>query len=295
MRQDISQDGDAWHEFRAGGIGSSDIAAIMGKSPYKTAADVYYEKCGLSEQFQTAAMKRGKEKEAEALALCNILFVNRIESFTACCWIHDDFSFCRASLDGYSNGELIEIKIPSSKKSKEEAINEILPEQYLYQIQWQLFVTGAEIGWYFVYDDIMKKEIFYDRIEKDKLLHHEMFLAATKFWQDFEAGICPEVEEKCIEIDEPLLKELVAKYKELSKLKAPLDDEISFIEKQMKGVRSNILDFGDDGSFMCDGLKATCVMGKPTYDIERMQRDGIDVKKYIKKQANYFRITLDKD
>lgn len=87
----------------------------------------------------------------------------------------------------------------------------------------------------------------------------------------------------------------MAKYKELSKLKAPLDDEISFIEKQMKGVRSNILDFGDDGSFMCDGLKATCVMGKPTYDIERMQRDGIDVKKYIKKQANYFRITLDKD
>ena len=71
MRQDISQDGDAWHEFRAGGIGSSDIAAIMGKSPYKTAADVYYEKCGLSEQFQTAAMKRGKEKEAEALDFYN--------------------------------------------------------------------------------------------------------------------------------------------------------------------------------------------------------------------------------
>lgn len=206
MRQDISQDGDAWHEFRAGGIGSSDIAAIMGKSPYKTAADVYYEKCGLSEQFQTAAMKRGKEKEAEALDFYNYDPLGRECDFSPCCWIHDQFNFCRASLDGYSKkfNQLVEIKTPSSAKTKEEASKTEVPEYYELQIQWQLFVTGALSAEYFAYDADEKKDLCVVIFFPNKELHSEMLLAATKFWQDFEAGICPEVEEKCIEIDEPL-------------------------------------------------------------------------------------------
>lgn len=291
MRQEIDQNGPAWHKFRMGGIGSSDIAAIMGKSPYKTAVDVYYEKCGLQEQYQTEAMKRGKEKEAEALHAFNPAY------YQPCCWQHDDFSFCRASLDGYceSLNAIVEIKIPSSLKSKEDAMNKVVPEHYLYQMQWQLFVTQAKSVCYFVYHYEKKLNIFSKMIYPDPVLHQEMLLAATRFWEDFEKGICPEIPDTCIEIEDPNLSDLVLKYKEVSKLKAPLDDAISIFDKQLKGIRSFILDYGDDGSFQCDGLRATCVIGKPTYDIERMKRDGIDVKKYIKKQANYFRITLEKE
>ncbi len=53
-----------WLELRRGGIGGSDIAAIMGKSPWATARDVYRDKASLrAEKKPTAAMQRGQEKE----------------------------------------------------------------------------------------------------------------------------------------------------------------------------------------------------------------------------------------
>lgn len=291
MKHTLLQDTPEWHDFRQEGIGSSDIAAIMGKSPYKTAVDVYYEKCGLQAPHQTAAMKLGKEKEGEALELYNF---QKGANFSPYCFSRDDIPFFRASLDGYYDDAdiVIEIKTPSSQKSKEEAKNGIIPEQYIYQIQWQLYVTKAEKGVYLVYDAthqtfILEKEVF-----PDKELHEEMMEAGLKFWTDYEKGICPEVEERCIVIEDPNLSDLVKKYKEVTKLKEPLDEAASVFEKQLKGLRSLILDYGDDGSFQCDGLTAKCIMGKPTYDIDRMKRDGIDVSKYIKKQASYFRISL---
>lgn len=49
---------------RQGFLGSSDIPAILGVDPFRTAADVYYEKTGkLTERIETAVMNRGKYLE----------------------------------------------------------------------------------------------------------------------------------------------------------------------------------------------------------------------------------------
>ena len=44
---------DQWLEYRRLGIGGSDVAALMGISPFRTARDVYYDKLSTS-----ASMKR---------------------------------------------------------------------------------------------------------------------------------------------------------------------------------------------------------------------------------------------
>lgn len=51
-------------EFRRNGIGSSDIAAIVGLSRYRKPIDVYADKRGLTEpQPETPAMKAGSRME----------------------------------------------------------------------------------------------------------------------------------------------------------------------------------------------------------------------------------------
>ena len=39
---------EQWLEYRRLGIGGSDVAAIIGISPFRTARDVYYDKLGIA-------------------------------------------------------------------------------------------------------------------------------------------------------------------------------------------------------------------------------------------------------
>ena len=39
---------EEWLNYRRQGIGGSDVAAVLGVSPFRTARDVYYDKLGIS-------------------------------------------------------------------------------------------------------------------------------------------------------------------------------------------------------------------------------------------------------
>ena len=58
-------DRDAWLKERRSGIGASEAAAVLGASPWKTAADVWAEKVGIAEAraAETEAMKWGLRLE----------------------------------------------------------------------------------------------------------------------------------------------------------------------------------------------------------------------------------------
>lgn len=40
---------EEWLSFRRGGIGGSDVAAILGISPFRTARDIYYDKLEIAD------------------------------------------------------------------------------------------------------------------------------------------------------------------------------------------------------------------------------------------------------
>lgn len=52
-----------WLEWRKGGIGGSDIGAIVGVNRYKTAFDVWADKLGMAVDRQNAAMRKGSVLE----------------------------------------------------------------------------------------------------------------------------------------------------------------------------------------------------------------------------------------
>lgn len=149
----LNQQDPDWFAWRDVGIGSSDVAAILGLSKFSTAYQLYLDKKGLAPRFKgNPATQAGNAVEGKARAIYEMTHGD-FESFEPICIEHDSFSFMRASLDGYSDKlrRIVEIKYPS-EQSHQMALNGEVPEQYMIQIQYQLAICDkADHAHYFSY------------------------------------------------------------------------------------------------------------------------------------------------
>lgn len=142
---------EEWLKARKQGIGSSDVAAILGLSKYRTPLEVYEEKISaeIIEQPMTPAMEFGVKLEqvvADTYAERTGRKVVRDNKIR----IHPDYQFLLANLDriimpinGGGRG-ILECKTASSRAAKQWETE--IPAGYFAQIQHQLFVTGMTWG-----------------------------------------------------------------------------------------------------------------------------------------------------
>lgn len=153
----LDQNSDSWHRWRGAGIGSSDAAKICNLSPYGKARDVYLDKIlqkrgrPAKRLFTNSAMRRGTNLEPkirkyiEGVAKCKLPPV---------CGYREDYSWCRASFDGYDASKklIIEIKAPK-REDHQNALDGKLPNHYWPQVHHQLLVSEADECWYCSYSD----------------------------------------------------------------------------------------------------------------------------------------------
>jgi len=129
----LDQRSDAWHEWRRRHIGASEIAAVLGISPWATARDIWERKTGRANEDDNPAMARGRALEASALMAAEVelgVELTRGEVLEA-----EDEPLA-ASLDGRAGGVIVEIKCPASLASYERHRAGV-PEHYMAQIQQQ--------------------------------------------------------------------------------------------------------------------------------------------------------------
>jgi putative phage-type endonuclease len=152
-RVELTQGSQEWLTWRNDGIGGSEAAALAGSSPYIDAYELWQRKLGkLPDIVPNEAMIRGHKLEPEARELFEL--ENGL-SMPAGCFIHPEYDFVRASLDGISADEniILEIKCPGLTTHREALAGKIKP-YYFTQMQHQMLVTGAELCYYFSYTDL---------------------------------------------------------------------------------------------------------------------------------------------
>lgn len=179
-------------------IGSSDVAAILGISPWRTALDVYLDKTQPPAEEKldpgrARAMTRGKRMEpyvidllAEETGLQIIARGNR--------YIDPELPFVAAEIDAEAaSGENIEIKTVSPFKAKEwgDQQTDEIPLHYTAQVMHALMVTRREVCTLGVLIGADDFRIY--RVERDEETIAAIREREIAFWHgNIEAGVPPE-------------------------------------------------------------------------------------------------------
>lgn len=135
---------EAWLEARRNCISATDVAAIVGLHPYKTAHEVYLEKTGQkAEKEPNQAMQIGTDMEPFIAALYQKRYDAQIVKADFCTHPkHPELGCTPDYLIGTDT--VLEIKwcgIHAAQNFGDEGTDDI-PAHYLCQVQWQCFITG---------------------------------------------------------------------------------------------------------------------------------------------------------
>lgn len=185
---------------RMAGIGGSDVAAILGVSPYKSPYMLWLNKTGREESksSQSEAAHFGnmlEEVVAKEFQRRNGLKVQRVNKQLTVPnepWVigNIDRAVINPKISGnvrFKDGALTTDMILECKTASEymsslfgEEGTDLVPDYYLTQCMWYLFITGAKICFLAVLIGGNKYRQY--RIERDDELIDSIFKQAKSFW-----------------------------------------------------------------------------------------------------------------
>lgn len=275
--KDVSQAGPDWLKERSRGIGGSDIGVIMGTNPYKNIHELWLEKTGQVEAEDLSNnynIIRGKSFEPVARAFAEQKYGCKFEPAN---FQHPSLPFCRASVDGFSDGVVLEIKCPQ-QKGIASARNGEIPESYYDQLQWNMLASGGHRGIYQVYDVEGEESIFIP-VERNEERINELITAATKFWEHVTNKTNPVVEAEDNDFE---------RFKEVKKQLEELEQEYESLKLKIQTV------LGDNKEWRGHGLLITKSMRKGNIDYSKVPvLKGVNLEQYRKKPVEIVKIEYD--
>lgn len=230
---------------RKAGIGGSDIAAIIGISPWRTPRDIYLDKKGLTEpEPETDAMYWGStledivareyaKRSGRRIERCNQMFTHPEHPFLVgnvdrVVWSEDG----KRPVVG---GKLITDRILECKTASQYAAQDWgepgtdeIPEYYKAQVQWYMGITGARVCDVAVL--IGNRDFRMYTVERDEAVISYLFQEGITFWREYiEKDVMPPArtledvesvcrgEAKARKFADDLTIEAVQRYAELDK------------------------------------------------------------------------------
>ena len=171
-----------WLKERQKGIGGSDVAGILGISPFSTPLDVYLDKIGEAEEKpDNPSMAFGRLMEPVLLQQYqNVTGESLVSDLQPI--ISPKHEFMRANLDGLTkSGKVLEIKTARTNNGWGEPGTDEIPDYYLTQVQHYLAVTDLPIADVAVL--ISGCEFLVYTVEKDLELQEMLIEKEAKFWE----------------------------------------------------------------------------------------------------------------
>lgn len=194
---EASSERDKWLAKRRTGIGSSDIAALVGASPYDGPLSVWLDKTGRKKDgIEVRHMRLGRILEPIILSEFNIE-TKKAAELDGRHYVSPVNPIFLATPDGLVEKEDagVELKAPGLRQASKwgDSWSGEFPEHYLAQCLWQMGVTGRP-SWYLA-ALIGGQDFRVYRIERDDNLIAGLQDAAARFWRDHVlTDIAPEVD-----------------------------------------------------------------------------------------------------
>lgn len=172
----------AWLEERRTGIGGSDVAALLGVSPWCSPVEVFLDKRGLiASQPENEAMRWGtilepvvRQEYSNQTGFAVMVPQGMLR--------HARHGFMLANLDGFTDeGRLFEAKTARTSEGWGEPGTDQVPQGYLFQVQHYMAVTGYALTDIAVLIGGSDFRIY--TVEADAELQGMMIDAEAEFWR----------------------------------------------------------------------------------------------------------------
>lgn len=224
-----------WLKVRESGIGSSEVATIVGLNPWETPYQLWRRKVGIDPpKAENFAMKAGHYLEDAVSQFWMDATGNRIIKRSAGDWIirDNDRPYMQVSPDrtywlGEGKGKgILECKTTQFKIEADE-----LPKHWLCQVQYQLGVAGYErgsIAWL-----CSGREFGYKNIALIPDFFGWLVEEVERFYTD---NVIGKKEPKIIKVDDVLLKY----NKHIGGKSIEVSDDVYEAYRKLKGVREEI-------------------------------------------------------
>jgi len=296
---------------RKKGIGGSDVASILGISPWKTSLQLWIEKTSelsIKDEEDNEAMYWGNVMEPILRAEYERRTGNKVLSSDEIV-AHPVHKFMIAHVDGVvldnkDGVKLLEIKTASQFKSKDWGKEETdqLPDYYLTQIHHYMCVYDArecDVAVLIGGNQFKIYTVIKDR-EMDKLLiEHE-----TKFWNCVETNTPPSLQNTS---DWHLLHaknlvdmelEITTEYLEYVNKLADIQQQIKILETDAEKLKINIMEFmGNHKNLLHDNKKIgqiTVINDSLNWDLSALEKNHEIKNLYYTKQKkgySYFKLS----
>lgn len=184
-----------WLEVRKGGIGSSDAAAAVGLSPYKSQLELWLEKTGRVSTNETppdqgSPMYWGTLLEPYVATAYTQRTGKKVRRLNAVLQ-HPTFPYMLANIDreviGCPDVQILECKTAGEFGAR--LWKEGVPEYVQIQVQHQLVVTGKDAADVAVL--LCGQELEVHRIQRDDQVIGRLLILEAKFWEYVEKDIPP--------------------------------------------------------------------------------------------------------
>lgn len=198
-----------WLLSRQLGLGGSDIAGILGISPWSTPLDVWESKVLPlpEEEEQTESMEVGGLIEDFIAQLFTHRTGKKVERRNKT-YVHPEHAFCIANIDRYVVGERAGLECKNTCEWMSENFGEEYTDQiplyYLTQVMWYMEVTGYR-HWY-VAAFIGGNRIRVYRVDYKEEIAKGLVNQAVKFWNNH---VITKVQPDPVNLDD--IKKLYAK------------------------------------------------------------------------------------
>lgn len=229
---------ETWLQFKAKGIGASEISTVAGLNPYQTPLQLWAVKCELAEPEDLSdneAVEWGIRLENEiARKFHESVGRSVIDPGEFDIYRHPDHDFALCTPDRFttfSNGEPAVLEIKTAGAHMEHYWQESAPENYIAQVQWQMFCTGYQYA--VIACLIGGRKFVWDEIERCDATIEALLVQAIQFWNMVETREQPTAEFS----DTETLKKL---FPNVEADKINLDGESLSLDEQIQEAKDEI-------------------------------------------------------